>query len=512
MSYDAIVIGAGPNGLTAAALLAKAGRSTLVVERREVVGGLAVSEEFHPGYRTNGVLHDTAGVRPWVVQALGLEKHGLKRQDPAPPTLIPQRQGPGLLLWRDPDKAAEELAALSPAEADNYRDYRKFLDRLASVVGRLIDNQPPDLLDPGARDLLGLGRSALALRLLGKRDMMEILRVAPTALADWLDERFDSELLQTALAGPAIQHTFTAPRSPASTANLLRAECMAGSPIQGGPAALVASLEKAARTHGVEIRTSTEVERLLGEPGKITGVRLAGGEEIQATTVAASCDPKHLFLELLPTALISIGLERSISVFRSRGTTAKVNLALSGYPEFACRPDARASSIRVGETLEELERAFDPVKYREFPDRPMLDIQVPTVDASDLAPDGHHVFSILVHFVPFELEGGWSDEARTNLYSRVVDRLAEYAPGVAELIVGHEVLTPRDLQQRYGVTGGHLHHGEHALDQLVVRPAPECARYETPLEGLFLCGSGAHPGGGLTCAPGGLAAKRILSQ
>lgn len=511
MSYDAIVIGAGHNGLTAAALLAKGGRSTLLVERRAVLGGLAASEEFHPGYRTNGVLHDTEGVRPWVVDALDLGRYGLSRHDQAPPTLIPQQDGAGLLLWRDPDKAAEELAAVSPGEADNYRHYRRFMDRLAPLVTRLADNPPPDIFEPGAGDILSLGRSALALRLLGKRQMMEILRVAPMALADWLDERFDSQLLQAALAGPAIQNTVTAPRSPGSTANLLRAECLAGSPIKGGPATLITALERAAKACGVEIRTDARVAGLVGEAGRISGVQLAGGEGIQAKTVVASCDPKHLFVELLPPALISRGLEHSISVFRSRGTAAKVHLALSGYPNFACRPNARVSSIRVGETLEELERAFDPIKYRKFSDLPILDIQVPTVESTDLAPEGHHVFSILVHFVPFELEGGWNDEARYNLYSRVLARLEEYAPGISELIVGHQVLTPQDLERRYGVTGGHLHHGEHALDQLLVRPTPECARYATPFEGLFLCGSGAHPGGGLTCAPGGLAARRILS-
>ncbi len=510
MSYDAIVIGAGHNGLTAAALLAKGGRSTLLVERRAVLGGLAASEEFHPGYRTNGVLHDTEGVRRWVVDALDLGRYGLSRHDQAPPTLIPQQDGAGLLLWRDPDKAADELAAVSPGEADNYRHYRRFMDRLAPVVTRLADNPPPDIFEPGAGDILSLGRSALALRLLGKREMMEILRVAPMALADWLDERFDSQLLQTALAGPAIQNTVTGPRSPGSTANLLRAECLAGSPIKGGPATLITALERAARACGVEIRTDARVAGLLGEAGRISGVQLAGGEGTQAKTVVASCDPKHLFVELLPPALISRGLEHSISVFRSRGTAAKVHLALSGYPNFACRPNARVSSIRVGETLEELERAFDPIKYRKFSDLPILDIQVPTVESTDLAPEGHHVFSILVHFVPFELEGGWNDEARSNLYSRVLARLEEYAPGISELIVGHQVLTPQDLERRYGVTGGHLHHGEHALDQLLVRPTPECARYATPFEGLFLCGSGAHPGGGLTCAPGGLAVRRIL--
>jgi len=508
MSYDVIVIGAGHNGLTAAALLARAGRKTLLVERRELLGGLAASEEFHPGYRTNGVLHDTSCVRPWVVDALDLKSHGLSRATSEAAVLIPQREGRGLVFDRSVDRVADELGA---DEGRNYRAYRDFIDRLKPAVARLIDSPPPELFEPGIGDLLSLGRSALALRLMGERSMMEILRVAPMALADWLDERFDSELLQAALAGPAIQNTFTGPRSPASTANLLLAECLAERPIQGGPASLVSALEGAARDADVEIRTGAAVDRVLGCVDRVSGVRLAGGEEIAAGTVVASCDPKHLFLDLVPPALLPRNLDHSMSIYRARGTAARVHLALSGSPTFASRPDERVASVRIGETLEDFERAFDAVKYRQFSQRPVLDVQIPTLDSPELAPEGHHVFSIAVHFAPFEYEGGWNDEAREELYSRVLSRLDEAAPGVRELIVGSEVLTPEDLAARYGVTGGHLHHGEHALDQLLVRPAPECARYATPFEGLFLAGSGAHPGGGLTCAPGGLAAKRILA-
>ncbi len=244
----------------------------------------------------------------------------------------------------------------------------------------------------------------------------------------------------------------------------------------------------------------------------MAGVRLASGEKVAARRVAASCDPKQLFLRLVPPAARSRGLTRDVLAFRSRGSSARVDLALSGYPDFLGRPGGRFGAVRIGETLDDLERAADAVKYRRFSARPLLEIRVPTIDDPSLAPAGHHVFSILVHFAAHDLDGGWSDEARAEVGRAVVGRLSEYAPDAAGLEVGRRILTPGDLAARYGLTGGHLYHGEHALDQLLVRPVPDCARYAAPIAGLFLCGSGSHPGGGLTCAPGALAARGILAS
>jgi phytoene dehydrogenase-like protein len=511
-SYDVIVIGAGHNGLTAAALLAKHGRRVLLLERRDVLGGLAAGEEFHPGYRTAGMLHDGGGVRRWVVDALGLAGHGLRRHAEAPPVLVPERRGRGLLLWRDPQKTGAELESAWPGDAAGYRDYRAFLTRLAPVIRRLTERVPPRLFEPGLADYLALGRAGLALRRLGHRDMMEVMRIAPMPLADWLAERFASPLLQAALAAPALHHMFTGPRSPGTVANLLLAECTDDGPVAGGAAALAAALEAAARAQGVAIRGGATVSRLIGEDGRVRGVRLADGEEIVASVVAAACDPRHLFLDLLPPAMVPRDLERSITSFRARGTAARIHLALSTYPDFASRPGQQPAVARVADGLDDLERAFDAVKYRRFSPRPVLEIVAPTVESPELAPPGHHVWSILVHFVPHTLDGGWNAQRKAELYRAVIDRLAEVAPDIEAAVVGHEVLTPADLEERYAVSGGHLHHGEHALDQLVVRPTAECARYDTPLAGLFLCGSGAHPGGGLTCAPGALAARAILDR
>lgn len=510
--YDAIVIGAGHNGLTAAALLARAGRRTLLLERRDQIGGLAGDEEFHPGYRTTGVLHDTAGVRDWVIDELDLESHGLERHAETPPVLVPRRQADGFMLWRDPERAAEEIEPLAPGDVAAYREYRSFLDRVAPVVRRVTDRPPPELFEPGARDLLDLARTALKLRLLGERDMMELMRAAPMPLTDWLGHQFESEALGAALAAPAIHHTVTGPRAPNSTVNLILGECLARPPVRGGPAALVRALERAARANGVEIRTGAAVERLSGNGRGVSGVLMEDGESLDADVIAASCDPKHLFLELLPREQRTREIDHSATAYRARGTAAKVNLALSGYPEFSSRPDVQASQIRIGETYDDLEKASDAAKYGQISRRPILDIHVPTLDSPDLAPDGHHVFSIIVHFAPYELEGGWDADRKEELYRRTVDRLAEYAPAIEEMIVGHQVVSPMDLHQRYGVTHGHMHHGEHAPDQLLIRPFGACARYATPFPGLFLAGSGSHPGGGLTCAPGALAADVMLAE
>lgn len=502
---DLIVIGGGHNGLAAAIAVARAGRSVLVVERRPEVGGLASGEEFHPGYRTDGVLLDTAAVRPWVVDELKLGGHGLVRHTP-PPTLVPVRGGAGLVLDR------EEVQGVSDRDRGRYGEYRGFLARVAPVLRRWLDRPPPDLLDPGPADLLGLGLTGFALRRLGRGTMSEVLRVAPTAVADWLGEWFENEGLRAALAAPALWASRTGPRAPGTTANLLLGAVTGGEVVAGGPAGLVAALEWAARAVGIEIRTGCEVEAIVMSGGAAAGVRLAGGEEIAARRVAASCDPKQVFLRLVPPPARSRGLTEDVLAYRAHGSSAKVDLALSGYPDFEGRPGERFESIRIGETLEELERSADAVKYRRFSERPLLEIRVPTIAAPELAPAGHHVFSILVHFAAHEIDGGWSGGARDALGRVVVDRLNEAAPGVRDLVVGQRVLTPVDLEERFGLTGGHLYHGEHALDQLLVRPVPGCARYETPVKGLFLCGSGSHPGGGLSCAPGTLAAKTILSS
>jgi phytoene dehydrogenase-like protein len=510
---DVLVIGGGHNGLAAAVRLARGGRRVVVLERRDRLGGLAAAEELHPGYTVPGVLHDDGRVPERVVREMGLAEHGLAFTAP-PPVYVPAPDGPGFLLARDPAEAQAELAAHSPPDAAAYEAWRGWLARVGGFVTRLVEEPPPPLAPSGLGDLLGLGRRALALRLLGRAGMTELLRVVPMCAADWLRERFASPLVAEALAAPAVANTFSGPWSAGTAANLLLAEAAAGRGVAGGPAALVEALTSAARSLGVELRTGAEVARIRVEKGRAAGVSLASGEEIGAPVVVATCDPKQTFLQLLPPEAVDLGTADAFRAFRARGTAAKVHLALSGPLEFRGREGEAIAAARVGGGhVDELERAHDAVKYRRFSERPHLDVRVPTVSVPGLAPEGHHVVSILVSFAPYDLEGGWTPQRREALGNVVVAALARHCPGLEERIVAREVLTPQDLEERCGTTGGHLHHGEHALDQLLLtRPTPGTARYATPIPGLYLAGAGSHPGGGLTALPGWLGAGVVEAR
>jgi phytoene dehydrogenase-like protein len=512
MSGGVVVVGAGTNGLVAAARLAKRGRRVTVLERRSVAGGLAAGEEFARGYSHAGILHDTAGFRADLVRGLELERHGLELRPGPEPVFAPQRRGgPGLLLAHDPAEAESEIAAHSTEDAVAYRKYRAFLERLRPVGERLFASPPPD---PGAADLGSLARiagSGWALRRLGTDTLLEVLRLGPMAVADWLREWFRTELLGAVLAGPAVYHGFHGPWSPATNALLVRHELMATRAVRGGPAALAVALEKAVAAAGAEVRLGTAVDRIRVRGGRVVGVALAGGEEIDADAVIATCDPKTTF-GLLESGAASPGLHRRIDSYRQKGMTAKVHLAVNGPLRFACRPELEVERARTGETFDGIERAFDFAKYRRLSPRPVLDILVPTVADPSRAPEGRHVVSVLAHWAPRDLEAGWTDASRDALGTAILNALGEVAPELPGAVEEIEVLTPADLEERFGLAGGHLLHGDHGLDQLLARPAPECAAHATPVPGLFVGGSGSWPGGGITGAPGALAADRVLAS
>lgn len=509
--YDLVVIGAGLNGLAAATLVAKKGRRVAVVEKTTELGGLATGWEFHPGFHTSGVLHDTTGLRSWVVDALDLKRFGLSFKTEETPIYTPMRQGRGLLLWRNPQRAEEELAPLSQKDVKAYRDYRDFVGRVTPVLRKVFDEFPPDVMTMSFPGLWDLGKKAMSLRMLGKNDMMEILRIAPMCVADWLNEFFETDALKALLAAPAIYHSVTGPWSPGTNMNLLLDEALAGGGVVGGPAALARAFVQAAKAQGVELLTGTEVKSVSVRDRTVHGVELAGGNVLEASKVAAACDPKQLFGKLVDPSEITLTFAQNVRNIRARGTTARVALALNSYPELNGRPSLKPEIIRTGEAFDRMERAFDQVKYRQMSEEPLLDIYVPTLESPELAPSGKHVMQVLVHFAPHALEGGWSDEAKKVLYERTLTEIEHFMPDVRRQVLGAEVLSPVDLEHRFSLTGGHLYHAEHAADQLLVRPTPECSRYATPVQGLFLCGAGAHPGGGLTGAPGALAAKAILS-
>ena len=510
---DAIVLGAGQNGLAAAARLGAAGLAVIVLERRHVIGGLCAPVEVHPGYRLPGILHDEGRVEPSVVSRLGLERHGLELRN-APRTLIAEADGPGIAVSRDVAATGEELASRSPRDAEAYGAYRELLATIRPLVERVMTSPPPPLSPSTVGELWEVARQGIGAFRLGRRATLELMRVAPMCVADCLNERFETPLLVEGLAAPAVVGTWSGPWSAGTATNLLLAEATAGRYVTGGPAAFVAALERAARSAGAEIRTGAEVTRIRLAGGRAAGVTLASGEELEASLVVSSIDPKSTFLRLVAPATLPIAVEREIRNVRSRGTAAQIHLALSGPLELAARPGETFESIRVGGGhVDELERAFDAVKYRRVSTRPHLEMRVPSVADPKLAPPDHHVASVRVSYAPHDLEGGWTPERREELLDSVLRILERHVTDLPERIVAHEVLTPPDLELCYGVTGGQLQHVEPSLDQLLVlRPTASAARYATPVPGLFLGGSGSHGGGGMTCTAGLLAADAALSR
>jgi len=510
--YDVIVIGGGHNGLTTATILAKEGKKVLVVEKRNILGGIAAGEEFHPGYSTTGLLHDTSGVRLEVVKSLQLKKHGLVIDNKRADVTILSKDGKSVTIQSNVNATASTISKFSSKDAESYKEYQQFLQKISKVINDLMDNPPPnvDIENLTMASLVVLTKKGMLLKGLGNKTMMELLKVAPMCLADFLNEKFETDFLKAGLAAPALYGSYAGPWSAYSTINLMLWECASRSNIKGGPQALIVALQKAAEQAGVDIRINAEVEKIvLDTEGVVRGVRLRSGEEINAIKVAASCTPKETFLNLFDDFEIEYELDYWIDKIRSRGTTAKVNLAINKAVKLNGQTVEYA---RTGNSFDEMERAFDPVKYKKVTGAPFLDIHIPTNANPYLAPDGHSVISVLVHQIPFSFEAGWSADTKKKLGEDVLKELEIYSPGLSQNVVGMEVLSPVDFEERYTLTEGHIYHGEHFVDQLITRPIPSCSRYNTPVSGLYLCGSGSHPGGGITCMPGYLGAKMILKK
>jgi phytoene dehydrogenase-like protein len=507
--YDIAVIGGGHNGLTAACTLARKGKKVLVLEKRGVLGGIAAGEEFFPGYKTTGLLHDTSQLGAKVIQELDLEKFGLRTERGRATISILSKEGECIQLYSDVDKSLQEIQKFSKKDAQAYVEYCAFIEKIRPFINGLMHDVPPDLNQLGGKQIWDLAKKGWALKKLGKKTLLEFLKVAPMCVADFLSERFETEFLKAGIAGPAIYGSFTGPWSSYTTLNLLLWECAAREYVPGGPGALISALEKAARNLGVDIHTDAELDKILLNGNKIVkGIKLINGEEIETKIVASSCTPKITFFNFFQPNQIDYSTENGIHHFRSRGTTAKINLAVNRTIKIGGISDVEFA--RTGNSFVEMERAFDSVKYRKFSEEPILDIHVPSIRDESLAPSGHSVVSILVHFAPHHFDEGWSETTKDRLLQKVIKTLEHYVSGVSSSIVGSEILSPVDIEERYGLTNGQIFHGEHAVDQLITRPIPTCARYHTPIEGLYLCGSGSHPGGGITCMPGYLAAKRIL--
>jgi phytoene dehydrogenase-like protein len=519
---DIVIIGGGHNGLVTAFYLAKAGYKPLVIERNAQVGGAAVTDEFHPGFRCSTLAHAAGPILPSVLRDMQLEKHGLRLITPDICVTALSPDGRALSLYQDVDKSAQEIAAFSKKDAAKYPEFAHSLGKIGKVIGEALATTPPDIDHPSGGDLWSIIKTVRAIRKLGKRDMFRLLRWGPMAVADLASEYFETELLRAVIAARGVFGTFLGPWSAGSALVLLiRA---AGDPHPAGSAALAAggmgavtqAMAAAAKAAGAEIRTGTEVIEIRVQNGAATGVLLSTGEEIHAKAVVSNADPKRTLLKLTDPTYLSPDFVQRLQHYRGNGTVAKVNLALSGLPTFTALKNGDASALKgrihIGNEIDYLERAFDESKYGNFSRQPYLEATIPSLTDPTLAPEGKHVMSIYMQYAPYKLKGDW-EEQRKALGQTVVQTLAQYAPNLPELILTHQIITPLDLEEKYGLTGGQIFHGELALDQFfTMRPLLDWARYRTPIEKLYLCGSGTHPGAGLTGGSGTNAAREILKE
>ena len=520
---DIIITGAGHNGLVTAYYLAKAGLKPLVLERREMVGGACVTEEFHPGFRCSTLATSAGPLLPQIINDLQLQKHGVEFIKPSVQICALNHAAP-ICIYDNAKRTATELTRLSSKDANSYSDFVATFERLGGALRPLLTMTPPDIDAPTKSELWNLGKLGWKIRGLGKKDEYRLFRYGPMAVADLAAEWFDNETLRAVVAARGIFGAFAGPWSAGTSAPLLLQAAMSGSAIsptifvKGGMGVLTQALAKAATDAGVEIRTNAEVKSIELKEDRVAGVVLANGESIPAWTVVSNGDPGVTFTKLLGYAAVTPTFRARAQNYRALGVVAMVHLALSALPEFSGSDKLKfveelSGRIHIGPDIDYLERAFDAAKYGDFSPKPFMEVTIPTLIDPSLAPSGAHVMSIHAQFAPYKLQNGDWDSRREELGDAIVDALAEYAPNLKELIVGRRVLTPLDLERIFGLTGGHIHHGEMSLDQLFAfRPFIGAAQYRTPVKGLYLCGAGTHPGGGVTGAPGFNASREVIKD
>jgi phytoene dehydrogenase-like protein len=513
--YDHIVIGAGHNGLVCAAYLARAGRRVLVLEAAEEVGGAARSVEVAPGFRLSACAHLLYGLHPRVIRELNLRRHGLDYASANLQTAVIGADGAVLRL-----KTNHAAGAIDSADIVALPGFRRRLLKMARHLRPMLLMQPPRLAARDLKQNIDLARLGFAIRSMGQADMRDFLRIATMNVFDLVQDNFTSPLIQAAFAADAVLGTNLGPRSPGTVLTLLYRLIGEVGPVQGavalprgGMGAVTQAIAASARDFGATIRTGVAVARIRVEAERVVGVELKDGELIAAGSVVSNASPQRTLLDLVGPRHLDAGFQRDIGKIRAKGNTAKLNLALNGVPAFRGLEAADlAGRIVLAGSPSAIEAQFDPSKYGEWSPEPLMEITLPSVTDASAAPTGQHVLSAVVQYAPYRLKEGW-DAAKPRYLEVLLDQLERFAPGIRQQVVGHQLLTPLDLERDYGLPGGHWHHGELAIDQLLMlRPVNGAARYAMPVPGLFLCGAGAHPGGGVTGAPGHNAAQAVLAE
>jgi len=528
-TYDAVIIGAGHNGLACAAYLGRAGRKVLVIERRHLVGGATVTEELYPGFKYSVCSYVVSLLRPQVISELDLPSHGLEIL-PLDGTLTPLPDGDYIMRWHDSSETRRELERHSVADADAYGQFGTLLYHLAHAVRPILGTTPPDptsLRPSQLKALLDVGRQFGKSR----EHLYDLAKLMTMSSADFVEAWFETEGLRATLAASGIIGTFLGPRTPGSAYVMLHhymgeldGQFRAWGFPRGGMSGVANAFAGAALKAGVEIRTEAPVGEILIRNGKAYGVVLEDGEEIRAKTVVSGVDPKLTFERLTAPEHLDPAFREQLARFKIRGSSGKVNLSLDTLPELQCLKQSRSwtgysreahlgGAISISPSIDYLEQAFDDAKYGRFSRRPYMDIIIPSLIDPSMAPAGKHVMSIFVQYAPYQLAEGTWEEQREAFGDTVIDTLSEYMPNLKDIILHRQVLSPWDMEQKFGLTQGNIFHGELSLEQLFfLRPTAGWADYRTPIESLYLCASGTHPGGGVMAAPGRLAARRILAD
>jgi phytoene dehydrogenase-like protein len=521
--YDVIVIGGGHNGLTNAAYLARAGKRVLVLERRHVLGGAAVTEEVFPGFKFSVCSYVVSLLRPEIIRDLDLPRHGLEIL-PLDGTFTPMPSGDYLWRVNDHGKTRREIARHSKLDAEAYEEFGKAMQAMCRFVKPILGMVPPDPATLKPRELMKLLFIGKRFQGLSSEDKYNQVQLMTMSAVDFLDQWFETDVLKATMSASGIIGTFLGVRSPGTAYVLLHhymgeidGAFRSWGFARGGTGAISNAIGDAAREAGAEIRTQAPITKLIVKNNRVQGVVLQNGDEIYAEVVSSSVDPRLTFLHFLDDGLLPEEFLTDVRRYKFRGSSGKVNLALDALPDFKCLPGPGAhlrGAISISPSVEYMERAYDDAKYGNFSRRPYIDIVIPSLTDPSVAPPGKHVMSCFVQYAPYKLRAGLNwDEQREAFGNNVIETLAEYAPNIKNIILNKQVLTPLDLEREFGLSEGNIFQGELSLEQLFfLRPVPGWAQFRTPIKNLYMCGSATHPGGGVMGAPGRLAALEILKD